>query len=247
MKIFAWGLSLILCSGCATTTETLHKAENEHQESIQVYVGGVNDVLGLAPEHGPEIEVARELARNAEDVAGSPPAGKRLDVEKLVQNDKTERKALESRKREDARNAERIEKAREELRELGEKKEAEDRKWSFMKIIFWSISTFGMAGTVALAVLCPALLPVLIKILGKIILWMVEMTPGLFHFVGIIGKSVLDNVVQGVGEVRGQLKQNPKQTYTAEEVLKILDTQLAVATDRKDKEVIERIRKKLNI
>jgi len=105
-------------------------------------------------------------------------------------------------------------------------------------------------GLVALVVFCPAVIPVL----GAIASFLISKIPSLTNLLGLVGKSAFDAAVKGVGNARKRLKisaeESPQRTYSAKEVLSILDGELKDATEVGDanfKRLIEARRQRLNV
>lgn len=117
------------------------------------------------------------------------------------------------------------------------------------RISFWtkwlSILGIGIGGIVALCVFVPVVIPFIIGIFPKLI-----------SIFGVVGKSVVTNLVKGVGEARNVLKVQidsnknkgiPLPTYTAEEALSLIDKHLYEQTADKDQKVIDALRERTNV
>jgi len=103
---------------------------------------------------------------------------------------------------------------------------------------------------VALVVFCPAVLPVM----GGLASFLISKIPALTNLLGFVGKSAFDATVKGVGNARKWLKLsaevNPQRTYSAKEVLDVLDGELKNATEVGDanfRRLIEARRQRLNV
>ena len=136
------------------------------------------------------------------------------------------------------------------LLELGRLYEQEKAKSTWKRIWAWTMSTFGIGGLVALVIFWPAVLPVF----GAIASFLISKIPALTNLLGLVGKSAFDAAVKGVGNTRKRLKlsaeESPQRTFSAEEVLNILDGELKDATEVGDanfKSLIEARRKRLNV
>ena len=240
-------LPLLLAMGCQSTASLINKITGKNHESAQVYTTGVVDTLSLVTNKTQEVELASSLAGSAQEIEGLPPSGKRLNVKALLNQDKDELKELSDRRADDSINAEKLRKAEAKLLELGAIKEAENNR------SFWSklVATFGLLGAigvlVGIGIVCPPAALAIMKLLGMFFGWLVSKIPSLIHGIGVVGSSAFTNVVQSIGNVRQELKSDIGKTYTAEQVLRMLDGELSIQTDRSDKAVIEAVRKKLQI
>ena len=121
------------------------------------------------------------------------------------------------------------------------------KKW--FKFWTWSTGTLVVAGIAAALIFCPALIPVFIGIISAII----------NSFATLLNMIVpaFSRLVKGIGSVRTKFKKEAeedkgkheldKKKYTSEEVLSIVDNELRIATDEKDKKIIEKVRKKVKV
>jgi hypothetical protein len=150
-----------------------------------------------------------------------------------LQQDKEELKAVLTAQLEKERavNAENAEKAA---------KWDELQKKNFLKRFWgWLTATIGIGGIIALCVLFPPAIPILMQGVGFI----VRLVPSLYKWLGVVSSKTFNNVVAGLGSVRTTLKKEQlsgtPRTYTPAEVLQMMDAELAKATDKPDKALID--------
>lgn len=157
-----------------------------------------------------------------------------------IRNQETKEKQEENLRR-------KVEDLEKKLLEYGAKFEEERNKNIVKRIWAWSIGVFGIGGTIALLIFFPFLIPIFTQIIAQIVSWI----PSLAHFFGVVSKKSVNSIVEGVGAVRNQLKTENRlesnKKYSASEILKLLDTELKIATDKSDKRIIESLRAKLSL
>ena len=233
-------------------------AKNEEIEAVKPYVTGTVDALGALDnnEKTPETELAEELAKNAQSIIGAPNQESRINVEGLLsQNQSIKEKArrlLEKKRQDDIKARKKLEDLREELDavkskliEKGIEKEKEDNSNIVKRIWRWAIGTFGLLGGIAFIIFCPT---IALPILTSLLKWIVGLIPQLMSFVGVVGSSVVSNIVEGIHRVKTQVKEAPNdKRYTKEEVLEMLKVQLGTATDKPDKNIIEHLEEKIKL
>jgi len=232
----------------------LEKVEEKLSEESKALTTGALDALLFAPTNKPT-DLAKKFLQRDQQIEGMP--AERIDVAGILATNKVAMEALERRmelQQEWIQERVKIEielnQANARLLELGRLYEQEKAKSAWKRIWAWTMSTFGIGGIVALVVLCPAALP----LLGAVASFLVSKIPSLTNLIGLVGKSAFDAAVQGVGNARKRLKisaeENPEKTYSAKDVLAILDGELKDATEVGDanfKRLIQARRQKLNV
>jgi hypothetical protein len=133
------------------------------------------------------------------------------------------------------------------LEEMGKKYEEEKNKSIVKRVWAWTFSTLGIGGIIALCIFFPAIIP----IFGSILSGIISVMPKLVNFFGVVGKSAFDSVVAGVQNTRDKLKKEaelPKEIqpkYTPQEILQYLDNELYKSTDKKHREIIKAVKRKI--
>lgn len=237
----------LVFSGCVTTGEKIDEVNGQLIESAQIYTEAIVETLEHDQNPSPESQAALETARQLQDVTGKPSPDEKIDIEKLIQNPQAE---LEDRKQADW-DAQAEKRAYEKtLIDQGKIYEAQHRKTLIQRIWAWTIGTFGIGGLIALAVFCPAALPIIFNILSWIVTGLIRAIPSLMNFFHVVGKATYENTVKGIGDARAQLKtieqHSPDKTFTAAEVRKLLDDAL-VNTTEDDRAVSEYVRSRYNV
>lgn len=221
-------MGVLLFSGCASSGIKFDEANAHLLESARSYVDAADKALPGNP------ALAKTYTGYAREVLGPP--GEDLSTEELEERHKRDAKVLAERQ-----------KAADRLIELGKIKEKENNANLVKRIWVWAVGIFGTFGAIALFACCPALAFGLLKGLISFIIWSIGKMPSLINSFGIVGKATIDNIVKGVGEVRNTLKTAPERTYTAQEVLAMLDGELKSSLDHSDKRIVETLRSKLNV
>ncbi|MDB6053753.1 MAG: hypothetical protein JWN25_1276 [Verrucomicrobiales bacterium] len=121
---------------------------------------------------------------------------------------------------------------------MGKLYESEHNRSLVRRIWSWALGTLGVGGVIAACILFPALIP----LAGSLVGWLVGRAPGLAGWFGVVGKKAFDSVVTGVGKARSEFKKSEKP-----ESLELLNTELAKATDRADRKIIDARREALNV
>jgi len=128
-------------------------------------------------------------------------------------------------------------------------KEEQDRNEKIKFWTKWGILIFlVIGGGIALTIFIPPIAGLLVSLIPK-----------LASVFGVVAKGTVKNIINGVGNARHFIKDEiikakelkekgvePKK-FSAEEILNMLDTYLKIATDTKDKEIIEYLRKQNNL
>lgn len=139
-------------------------------------------------------------------------------------------------------------KREQELIKMGEEYEIIKNKSIVKRFWGWLVGGLGVFGAIAFIVFCPA---IAIPLLGHLAGWIVGVIPKISNFIGIVSKKAFKGVASGIGTVRDDLKRakelTPDKKFTAAEVLKLLDTQLAIHLDKDDKKVVEQVREEINL
>lgn len=230
-----------LLGGCTFKRGTLEKVEsavarNDRglQEESRALTTAVVDVLSVGPtnEHS---QLALEFARQDQLIEGMPL--ERIDVAGIlaghadaVRSYETRIKLQDELLKERTALAAKLKNAEQELIAMGRLYEAEKNKGVLRRIWTWGLGTLGVGGMIALAVIFPAVIP----LLGSLVSWLVGKMPGLASYFGVVGKKAFDAVVLGVGNVRKELKSSK-----ADDTLKLVNTELQKATDEEHRRLID--------
>ena len=212
------------------------------EEESRALTTGALDALALAPSN-PPTDLALEFLRHDQQIEGVPII--RIDVEGILATNRQARAELAARyyvqeeeliRRDELKR--KLAETNEELVAMGRLYEAEKNRSIVRRIWMWSIGTFGIAGMIAIGLLCPALIP----LFGSLLSSVVAVVPKLASAFGVVGKKAFDGVVQGVENVRHSLKKDEendgRRTYSSKEVLKILGTEIEKATDANHRQLI---------
>lgn len=253
----------VLC-GCVLTKPATSRQASKGQklESIQeklveeskALTTGALDALSYAPTNKPT-DLAKKFLQRDQQIEGMP--AERIDVAGIIATNQAALVALDRRMtmqqewlQERVKLEVELNKANDRLLELGRLYEQEKAKSTWKRIWAWTMSTFGIGGLIALAIFCPAALPVM----GAIASFVVSKIPALTNLIGLVGKSAFDAAVKGVGNARKRLKlsaeENPDRKYSANEVLQLIDGELKDATEVGDanfRRLIEARRNRLNV
>jgi hypothetical protein len=223
-------------------------------EESRALTTGALDALAYAPTNKPT-DLAKKFLQIDQQIEGVPAV--RIDVAGILATNKAAIEALEKRIEiqqewieERAELRIQLDQANEKLLELGKLYEQERAKSTWKRIWSWTMGTFGIGGLIAIVIFFPAALP----IIGAAASFIVSKIPAVVNLLGLVGKSAFDAAVKGVGNARKKLKltseTNPNKSYTAKEVLSLLDNELKEATEVGDanfKRLIESRRKMLNV
>lgn len=255
---------VLILSGCVLTKPAtskqaakevkLEKIEEKLVEESKALTTGALDALSFAPTNKPT-DLAKKFLQRDQQIEGTP--AERIDVVGILATNKASIDALDKRLemqqewlQERVKLEVELNKANEKLIELGRLYEQEKAKSVWKRIWSWTMSTLGLGGFVALVVFCPAVLP----IIGGIASFLISRIPALTNLLGLVGKSAFDATVKGVGNARKRLKLSaevsPQLTYSAKEVLDILDSELKDATEVGDanfRQLIQSRRQRLNV
>lgn len=181
---------------------------------------------------------------------GSPEAVEVVD--KLLSSNKMDQISGEIINNSNKRKEENIIKDKDEaiqkLIEYGAKyeKERNERILSYVK---WGGISLLVIGSIVGFMFIPGVLPLII---GSF--------PALSGLFGVVTKTTANSMVKGIGEIRYSLKERIKMVqefknenpefedkWTTDEILELLDTELSKSMSDKDKNMIESLRKKLNL
>ena len=130
-----------------------------------------------------------------------------------------------------------------ELIKLGKLYEEEHKEKIWKRAWTWAVSTLGIGGVIALAVLFPAIIPIFAQMLGAV----VRIIPSLASAFGVAATSTVDAIVKGVQGARKQIKNGGDRTYSRDEVLAILDGNLDFHQKKSDRTLIAKRKSKLEI
>jgi hypothetical protein len=243
--IFACFCSITGCStrgpARARADRALIQSNDQLAEQSRALTTGIVDSLSVAPQN-PPTNLARRFAIADQEIEGLPL--KRIPATAALAGDPKANADIEARFTEinslRAHNSQLAQALRERdaaLMELGTKYEAEKNKSLWRRIKTALIGTFGITGLIALCVFCPAIIPILTRVLA----WIVSKVPQLAGVLGVVGKDAFDAVVKAVGHTRDQLKSTNSDTLHA------LDSNLRAETDASHKELINVRRAALNV
>jgi hypothetical protein len=220
-KRVIWAFVLLCGMGCTGYQRKESRVRARLEEISKQLTTAMVDVLAFAPTNRPT-EVARDLAQHNQQVQGLPM--ERLDAKGLISGEKKIEDGLQAKYDE----ADKLNRLKAEydtkLQAMGAELEKERNKSIVRRIWSWATGTLGVAGIIAACVFCPALIPILGRILG----WMVGKVPSLAGAVGVVGKDAFDAVVTAVQNVRAK----PAAAKPD------LDNELARETDRAHKRLI---------
>lgn len=263
--IIVFALLMFVLQACTSFTSSAEKRSievshllDDNLENVRAYITGTVDSLGYLEEDQKTKEtiLAESLAKKAQSLAGAPRSGNRIIVAGLLSNDpiiqKQAREALEARDKKAAATQEELNKKKKELdkinaelQKMGKLYEEERNKNIVSRIWNWAIGTFGLIGGIAFIIFCPA---IALPILGFLLKTIIGMIPHVMNFVGVVGSSVVENIVSGVGNFRWQIKASPEdKTFTKKEVMDMINSHLKETTTRDDKFIIDYIRKMKNV
>lgn len=210
-----------------------------HAET-QALITGAKDALDQAPTN-PPVQLAKKFVTRAQEIEGLPPTYMRYDVAGILGGNQQATNILSDRfesihkviLERDAAALER-DQAQAKLIELGRLYEAERNK-SLVRRIWASIfSTLGIGGIIALCVLCPAVLPIVFAILGRVFAFVVEAVPRVAGFLGVVGKNTFDRTMAGIENYKTTQKEAGK-TESAE----ALEASLSRKMDTPDKLLVK--------
>lgn len=264
MKTILLILAVALSCSCAIMKPATSSQKNKEVKIVAVeeklaeesraLTTGALDALAYAPTNRPT-DLAKKFLQIDQQIEGVPAA--RIDVAGILATNKAAIDALEKRLdvqqewiEERAALRIQLQQANEKLLELGKLYEQERARSTWKRIWSWTMGTFGIGGLIAIAIFFPAALP----IMGAVASFVVSKIPAVVNLFGFVGKSAFDAAVKGVGNARKKLKltseSNPNKSYTAKEVLLLLDSELKEATEVGDanyKRLIESRRRLLNV
>jgi hypothetical protein len=190
-----WVAACLTLSGCTYFERKNAKLEAPMTELSRQFTTAIVDVLTVAPTNR-ETWVALDLARHDQQIEGLPLHP--FDAAKLLDADKAEFEALQASyaKAEKLR----VAKAKYEgqLQAIGSQAETDRNKSIFRRVWLSITGTIGIGGFIAVCFFCPALIP----ILGRILAWVVGKVPSVAGAVGVVGKDAFDAVVTGVENYR---------------------------------------------
>lgn len=203
----------------------------------KVMVTGALDSLHFAPTN-PPVDLAKTLLARSQELTGLPPIGDRLDIQAILATNVSAIRDLEKRmKNQEQLIADRdklqakIDELQGKLVDMGAKYEEERNKNIVKRVWHWGLGTFGLAGTIAFIVFCPA---VALPLLGRLLGFVVSVIPSITGFMGVVSNKVLDSTVQGISNFKQAVE---KKGMT--EVKELLKVELRQAQDRDHVNVID--------
>jgi hypothetical protein len=171
----------------------------------KVMVTGALDSLHFAPSN-PPVDLAKTLLTRSQELTGLPPIGDRLDVQAILATNVSAIRDLEKRMRNQEqlmadrdRLQAKIDELQGKLVDMGALYEEERNKSIVKRVWRWGLGTFGLAGTIAFFVFCPA---IAIPLLGRVLGFVVSAVPSITGFVGVVSNKVLDTTVQGISNFK---------------------------------------------
>lgn len=203
----------------------------------KVMVTGALDSLHFAPTN-PPVDLAKTLLARSQELTGLPPIGDRLDIQAILATNVSAIRDLEKRmKNQEQLIADRdklqakIDELQGKLVDMGAKYEEERNKNIVKRVWHWGLGTFGLAGTIAFIVFCPA---VALPLLGRLLGFVVSVIPSITGFMGVVSNKVLDSTVQGISNFKQAVE---KKGMT--DVKELLKVELRQAQDRDHVNVID--------
>ena len=236
----------VLCSGCTNFREHLDdvvvkktQIDSNIGNESKVMVTGALDALHTLPSAtNPPVTLAKTLLTHSQELTGLPDMKDRLDVQAILATNSLALKDLEKR----LKNQEKLIADRDELQaklsavqgrlvEMGIKYEQERNKSIVKRIWNWGIGTFGLAGTIAFIVFCPA---VAIPLLGRLLALLVSVIPSVAGLVGVVSNKVLDTTIKGISNFKTSL-----ENKGLPEVKEMLKNELRMSQDSSHVNVIK--------
>jgi hypothetical protein len=222
---------------------------SELDRHTRAYVTGAVDALARVPDKGSEAKVAQELAENAQRIVGLPQPGDEIHVDEVIAANESALENLEDREKDVVKLARRqeilghdLKDTEEKLIELGELKQQENKQGFFSSLWAWLTGTFGLLGAIAVCIVAG---PVILPLLGQLFGWLVSKLPGLIHWMGVTSKNLTKNIIRGVHDAKEKIKaREDDATFSKNEVLNILGTELSKTTNDGDKDAITRIKRR---
>ena len=264
-------LSVLLLSGCRLipfwpeSTEEYEEAKatqvaitQEEEEKSRQLTTAVVEVLHDEPvsKATPRSKLALEFAQQDQLIEGMPlekiPVQDYIelavsenedDIKKLNKKISDLEESISEFRKEKLENQTVLDARTEELVKKGMIYEEENKKKAWEKVWGWAKGTFGIGGLIALAVLFPAIIPILGHMVGAVI----KLIPSLASALGVVAKSTTDAVIKGVQGTRQHLKTSSQETYTKAEVIALLDSNLDFHQSKGDKTLISRRKQKIQI
>lgn len=227
----------------------LARKGSELDRHTRAYVTGAVDALARVPEKGVEAKVAQELAENAQRIVGLPQPGDEIHVDDVIAANEIALENLEDREKDVIKLARRqeilghdLKDTEEKLIELGELKQQEEKQGFFSSLWAWLTGTFGLIGAVAVCIVAG---PVILPILGQLFGWLVSKLPMLITWMGVTSKNLTQNIIKGVHDAKEKIRaKEDGSTFTKDEVIDILGTELCKTTNKNDKDAIARIKRR---
>ena len=225
LSIAAAGLILgATMTGCSAKANVRREATSVLTESSKQLTTATVDALNLQPTERRDgyTETAKRMAEQNQKIQGIPV--ERIDVGPLVASNKLAWELVGQKFAEQNATLAKLRESEAQLLAMGEKYEEERNRSVVRRIWTWLIGSLGIGGLVALAIFCPALIPIFGRILG----WIVAKLPSLAGWIGVVSTKAFDNVVLGVEKARQKIG-------VADDTLK---TELSKAMDDADKTLV---------
>lgn len=196
--------------------------QNQIDEEVRANNTGAVDALQVAPTNAATV-LAKRLTMKNQQLIGLPL--KRLPVDEALSGMAEAIDSIDQRldlqdhliqERDEYKR--KYEETRDQLVDMGKKYEAERNKSILSRIWHWTMATLGLTGLIALGILCPAIIP----IVGKILAWIIGRVPMLGSYFGMVGRDAFKSVVNAVSDIRTELKNSPDPTMlkAADKILK---------------------------
>ena len=242
--VHGWVVVAVLFAGCTFFKSRLDNNQKKVDSAnvaianeSKVMVTGALDSLHFAPTN-PPVDLAKTLLTRSQELTGLPPIGERLDIQALLATNALAIRDLEKRMKNQEQliaDRDKVQAQNEELRsklvDMGAKYEEERNKSIAKRVWHWGLGTFGLAGTIAFIVLCPA---VALPLLGRLLGFVVSAVPSIAGFIGVVSHKVLDSTVQGISNFKQAVE---KKGLT--DVKDMLRVELRQAQDQAHVDIID--------
>lgn len=245
-----WPLCVTLSTGCTffkprldSNAQKMETTNVAIANESKVMVTGALDSLHLAPTN-PPVTLAKTLLTRSQELTGLPPIKERLDVQAILATNLVALRDLEKRMKNQEQlvaDRDKLQAENEQLKsklvDMGAKYEEERNKGIVKRMWHWGLGTFGLAGTIAFIIFCPA---VAIPLLGRLLGFMVSAIPSIAGFIGVVSHKVLDTTVQGVSNFKQAIaNKGMAAELKASDVKEMLKIELRQAQDQSHVDLID--------
>ena len=233
IKLLITVLFCLLLTGCFSTGDKIVEKEKQFasikgdlDERSRQLTAGVVDTIESKKEENRSVEENVALILASEDlrIEGSPI--ERIDVIKIIEQYKQEKEELlsdfQKYKDENTYLLKDKRKISEELVALRNQLERENNRSIFSRIKGWFFGLGG--GTIVLVIIGCIFFPApMFAFLSFIIKKIIQIFPKLINFVGIVGKEVVYNIVEGVEHIKKEINNAPDdKLYNKKEVYELI-------------------------